>query len=371
MVYTFQVVSSSFHRGKVAVVYEPNSEAFTTLSSYADINKRYMQVFDIQETQEFTLRVNWASQKPWNRVQSSQNIVYQTNSSTLTLTPSGWNGYIAVIPFTSLQSPDNSSIQVNVFARCDNLHVNYYQSNGPVNRIVTESGELFESKTPLDLNQSSADVSHLSEDYFGEEPYSFRSLLKRYNFNKFVPVSIIPTNHSHVNLGLVRRFQFTNPYGTNSTANNLFSYLTLAYLGFRGSIRKRLYFTGVNFSTSSQVIISNDAISDFDLATIVISGISTGFTTVTSRASGTVRFVPSSNGGVEFDLPFYSNDLFHLAFSDNPTSPGICSSAYCRNYRAIYDCGVSPATNVQEDIAAGEDFGFFRFQGPPFHTLLA
>lgn len=369
MVFTFQVVASSFHRGKIAVIYEPNADAFTTLTDYKDINKRYMQVFDIQETQEFSVKVNWASQTPWNLTSSNTSKVYEPASSSVIVNSTGWNGYLVVIPFTTLQSPDNSSIEINVFARCDDLHVNYTRDSGPTTRVYTESGDLFCVEEPIDLNQSSASVDHLSEDYFGEEPLSYRSLLKRYSLNRYVSIPSVGATHSLMSQDLTRRHVNPVVYGSSGNPTNLFSYLMYAYLGFRGSFRKRIYIPGSNFTSSdSQLIVSNLPIQSSDSSTNTTANVSTAGTTFASRVNGTIRVVPDSNGGVEVDLPFYSRDLFHLSFNDNPTIANIIDNSFVRNYRIIYDCVNTVPTQMHEDIAAGEDFNFLRFQGAPFHA---
>lgn len=96
-------------------------------------------------------------------------------------------------------------------------------------------------------------------------------------------------------------------------------------------------------------------------------------THIGSSPNGTVSFVYDTNGGVEFELPFYSPNLFQFSPSATLTggySQGVIVPEFLRSYNVECELfGASDAGIVVEESAAGEDFMLFRFIGAPFHSV--
>jgi hypothetical protein len=381
MVFKFEFVSSAFHRGKIAVLFEPNISQSALIESGLSTNKQYMIVVDIQETQTFEICVDWARPRYWCLTEQVYTASYSPTFSRLR--PDYTNGYICVFPFTSLQSNDNSDIEVNVYVRCDDLRVNYLSSRAlPEARgilsesgVFTESGDYSESSTEVTcftLNESSASMMRCSHYHFGEEPVSFRSLLKRYTrTNAFTVPAETSTQH-----GVLTVFDRVYPknyltYGSGATNTRmpLFSYLRYAYLGARGGIRKRIEYSGeIKTSWLSHIKITNqEARQNFDESVnYSIGGLST------ARNEGTVTFVPHTNGGVEFELPYYSSNLFWISFADDMVGDDN-SGEVCLDWNKSYIFEMDVYGNIGDgtvsvESAAAEDFSFMRFQGAPYFT---
>jgi hypothetical protein len=384
--FRLDVVCSAYHRGKFAVIYEPNVQQKTLIMGNPKLNKQYLQIIDIQETQSIEFCVKWATWREWLMAappDSAARFFYTGPNTTEAVTTfqDNLNGFIYIVPITTLQSPDDSDISINVFVSCENLNVNYLTDvNLPNQRLYTESGDAYHSPildkgvTCLELNKSSASDEHIGMDYFGERPISFRSLLKRYVYSNSV-TAIADANLQKTVWGrfpIIGQIQaaYSNVGTTYDRPLNLFSYLRYAFVGVRGGVRKRLHFYGPDFDNPhNQVRVKMQPIS-------VWGGPSTGYTYVFEGAdlNGTVVFVPHSNGGIEVECPYYANNLFQYSFASNlvgSNSNGEVEDKWASMYETWMDItGSSPSFTIVEETAAAEDFTFLRFQGAPYHTLV-
>lgn len=378
IVYRFKIASNNFFRGKLAVIYEPNVYQVAGITADLSLNKQYMKVIDIQDTNTFDVCVNWCNDREWLPCYFP---------GTVQIHPWGGgsersNGFLWVVPFTNLQSPDGTvPVDVHVFVAGRNMRYNNLSSEClPTLRAVTESGfadtesgnadvGIAQPVTCMELNPRMAPVEHISEQYFGEQPLSFRALLKRYQYNR--------THTSGVSGGVIvyteRNFPSDNmPYNTVAAVArnqlNLYSYLRYAYLGMRGGVKHRLFTTmdGGN-NRFSTVYVSNFHSND---GASLANGITATSTPLYSTLDGTVTSFPGVNGAVEFEIPFYSNNLFRIAFTDiAPSVTGIESNNLPRQYIASFTNNTSATGAVfWEETAIGEDFSFMRFQGAPMYT---
>jgi hypothetical protein len=379
IVFTFEFVISNFHRGKFGIGYEPNSYQSTLINTQLSLNKQYIDVIDIQETQCVSVRVKWASARPWLKVGGATSAYTYSGPNSLISDLANVNGYIFAFPFTDLQSPDSSDISVNVYVHGENMHYNGLSDiNLPNERFyfVTESCERSVEVSVTDLNESTASDKGISEYYFGEEPVSFRSLLKRFVTNQWVTIS--PTTVTAPNkVVLVSPILPDNlvPYASPAPGTlpdmDLFSYLRYAYLGIRGGVRIRIHNnTPMTLNTPAWAKVSLLSASDTFSTAVTVEAAAT-----VNRAylSGTVTFVPSVNGGFDVEFPYYSNNLFQLCFADSyegGVSTNNMEEVWFRNFRFAVDNNTAAlVTSIFEiERAAGEDFTLMRFQGATPYT---
>ena len=91
-----------------------------------------------------------------------------------------------------------------------------------------------------------------------------------------------------------------------------------------------------------------------------------------SQPIGTLDFVVETNGGVEFETPVYTNNMFGISFSDDPfpaTNTNI-DTEYSRTLHLIQPFDTySKTVRLDHDTAAAEDFSFMRFQGAPCYEI--
>jgi hypothetical protein len=385
----FDVVVSGFHRAKIAIAYEPNNhQAALVATNTLDMNKQFIRIVDIQETQTFEITIPWAHHRAWAKVPapSAMDIFNGLSVSDGEHT----NGYITVYPFTELQSPDSSDIEINVFVRCDNLQVNGLTSaNMPGFRseitggealIEAESGELFQDNclfsneiTDIDLNPSTASNERICEEHFGEQPLSFRALLKRY-------VTVYQATVSADATALPKAISCISPIyptsqmpfdGGAATGYDLITYLRYAYVGVRGGlrVRPRIPGAGTNHAINATKIslMPPETTSAHSIA--IVANATNG-----SFLEGTVTYMPHVNSGVEAELPFYTNNLFLLSFFETwiPTTPtNSFETSWFRRFKVVFDSAVTsvPATKYTLEYATAEDFSFLRFQGAPLYSL--
>jgi len=381
--FSFEVVCSAYHRGKLAIYFEPNISQHVVIDNALDLNKQYVQIIDIQETTRVDLTVKWAFPKAWARVIGDAQLGDLGGIGFLGDALFDFaNGYIAVVPFTTLQSPDSSSVDVNVYVWSDDILFNQLSGlNLPTTRPATQSSveiverpstESLMSPVIADLNPSTDTHQHLSEVHFGETPLSFRSALKRF-VTLYSPSSIAVAGTDGIG-----DFRYIAPVyplpaplydGITSTAEpNLYNYLRLAYLGVRGGMKHRVSVEGdIDIGPNSRVrvmilspSVNNARFADFrttNLSPVILNGC--------------VEFVPVTNGGAEFETPLYTNNLFGISFAadafdgNNSNIDPLFSRRF--KYAMFSSSGTIANMVIHHTAAAAEDFTFMRFSGAPLY----
>jgi hypothetical protein len=373
--FRLEIVCSNFHRGKLAVVYEPNLRQSALIRADIDLNKQFVNIIDIQETQSYELCIDWASPRPWQEIGDDPTLNYQNFDSGNTAHRLA-NGFIYIVPFTALQSPDSSDVSVNVYVSCEDLRVQYpVETNFPTTRdILTESGDMEAIDAPVTcftLNPTSAEEKGISTYYFGEEPLSLRALLKRFNISE--QIDILPdANTTKLLTAQFNNFPAIYPsYGGGAaTYVNLISHMRYAFLAMRGGLRKRVWpHFEHSFVPQAQCKVTLDAPSDVEItpsASIAVAAPSG------ASINGTVTFVYDTNGGVEFEVPFYSSNLFAFAPQSDLGGPPTTTfvPSLLRSYTVEEELvGASDSGYITEETATAEDFMFMRFIGVPFYSV--
>lgn len=388
--FRFEFVVSQFHRGKIAVIYEPNSQQRALMDTNYELNKNYVRVFDLQETQNVSVCVEWNSAWAWQRAPAIDKYkdMYDHEYGTTTDAEDAWsNGLLSLVPFTRLQSPNDSDVQVNVYVKARNLRVNFLNdTNLPNTRVfVSESSDStmtygFTTKATgpglvttddvdcVTLNPSTAEVDRLNENYFGECPVSFRSLLKR--FATQARVNVV----SGITLGVYQLDvpnypRINKSYTATSNYKNLYDYLRYAYLGIRGGMRHR-----INVMTPNDSNVLNTTIVTLNqFETTDNYSVTVDTSPPPMRINGSVCFVASSNGGIEYEAPFYNNLLFLFSCNNNLVGPGaayLAPLSFQRRCRVSIPLNGSDMTVYATDhISTGEDFSFMGFLGTPYFAL--
>lgn len=380
--YRLEFVCSAFHRGKALVYFDPNVSQNVLLDGDVGLNKQYTLVVDLQETQDVTIKINWAFGKAWARVLDT-NTMFDIGGIGF----SGVNffdyanGFISVMPFTELQSPDDSDISVNVYISSDDMLFNQLNdARIPTSRPNTESkvvmaGEMSpESVDSMNLNESSANTDHIGEFHFGEFPVSFRGLCHRFcgyleEGQQVVDTSIggdtfmVEYQDSNYPLG------FPTYSGNNPARQpNLITYLRYGYVGMKGGIKHRIGY-GLGLQTFEMDRLKVTIVAP-DTVTVPINALSIDYQKLLSSMRGTADFVPSTNGGIEFEMPMYTNNLFGIAFNKDPfpSSNTMIDPLVSRDFNLVcsYVNDVSvTSVYVVHDIASAEDFSLLCFQGAP------
>jgi len=383
--YRIEVCSNSFIRGKFLIAYEPNIRLCPVTSQ--SLNRQYIKIVDIQETTDVEFTVHWNYRRSWARVPHVDSWYYTQgeNFNSMALDPECFNGAIYISPLTLLQTPDSTSpIVINVWTRSSDMMFNQFTPDTiPLTTNFTgpdHPGSLLEDKeekipvaesrsdkdvTVMDLNESSSVLRGISEDHFGEQPISLRSFLKRFFVTANYTLEITDTGQSQNALQAI--FPIFPGVSTNGAdLNGLYYLLRPCFLGQRGGMRKRVllsmvgqpgYQDSIFVRTNGLELTSSPALSFTPsyLARYV--------------AAGSTMFLPFTNGGVEFELPYYSNNLFSFSMATDPYqgSSNLESYASRRYLVGLNQTNQVIASNagIYEFSAAGEDFTFLRWVGCP------
>jgi len=382
--FRFEIVCSRFHRGKLAFYYEPNMSQGSIIDASLSLNKQYIKIVDIQETQDVEFCVKHAQPYVWLMLYAAGQNDTMFGANFNYGSPLYNNGYIGVVPFTELQSPDGSTVSINVYVSADDVQYNMMtNANFPVHReILTESDNMGSKPeigwTCVELNEASDTHKGTSQYCFGEQPISLRSCIKRY-------VSARAT-HGVLSGSTTNTLVYQDPiillpqplYSSASTSysTSLLEYLPLAYLGCKGGMRKRIRFMshtdGYDLVSGSGVLVQLDAPTGTPLAKSG-SGPTQTANYATISEKGGAQFIPYTNGGVEVELPYYSPNLFHFSFSptfgisEAPT--GMWHPSWIMTFSTTIDWNW-PSLDVgyAVDNAAAEDFTFMRYMGAPFYS---
>lgn len=375
--FRFEIVASQFHRGKLAFYYEPNAWQYALIDGDLDTNKQFIYILDIQEAQMVEFTIGWAFHRDWCLNDYTQ-AVYPYGGVDLDDFGPTANGYIAAVPFTSIQSPDDSDVSINVYVSCPDLQVNYmYHGSLPTSRVVTQSrvirDDVLHSVVPLNVSVST--TRDIATYNFGEQPLSFRSLLKRYVTCTALTETALNSN--------IATYIYTYPavpaispaVGSSSVSySTLFSYLRYAYLGMRGGLRYRWVTAGPTNACPSDII--RVGLSAPATSTTVAQGSSSTLLSAVafSVITGSVTFVSRTNTGVEFEIPMYTSNRFLFSFADDLVGTNgtdeMCTD-FLRNFIVRHTLYTSQ-TGINQycilDVASAEDFSFMRFQGAPYYT---
>ena len=374
--YTFDFVTTQYHRGKIAIWFEPNHQHNTLIGADVSLNKNYVQILDLAVSSSIEISVEWASHYPWLKTFSPQDIKSAHEfGAILTNLNEYVNGYLFVAPFTTLQSPDSSDIPVHVYVRSTDVKFQQLTDDIPSARalITPESlseNDLHEEKRLAKvLNPTTASMKHITTYNFGEQPISFRSCLKRYCTAALV-------NHTatadYRRLVLVRK-NLPDPVPAYNTTysvayKSLYGY-RYGFLGLRGGIRYRVFHIGeegYNETGRAFAMLMSPSSSVTESA---VNGVAPDYTTM----NGAAVFLPHTNGGVEYELPFYNQNLFLFSFATDlhgTSTAGEMAYTYTRSHE--FHADINGTTGKDHtfvfDIASGEDFTLMRFTGAPYYT---
>lgn len=398
MKFRFQIVASSFHKGRIKIVYDPH---YIVGSDY---NVNSIQVIDIAEEQDFTIEIaNGQETTLLGRLQPGIDSVTQAYGSTLFTSVEPGNGVIGVYIVNELTTPNtavNNDIEINVFVSAgDDFEV--FVPNDDISKFVfkpqsgkeitPESTNTDELDAPqqsetMQLGITSPDNALINRVYTGESIQSFRTLLKRYNIHATL-ASL--SADDIVTYGKQRMFPYLRgnisgavdlragaiPYNFVNTI--LLHWVTFAFSGWRGSMRYKFLNRGpINTQTAYYIerYGMNDSV-DFDRnwtpqptwANFAIASRSVlpGANVVNSPfqgLNGQVYANAKVNPVVEFEVPFYSPLRFVPGKIANWTD---MSATWTEGFQyRIFQKGEFEST-TDIHVAAGEDFQCYFFTGLP------
>jgi hypothetical protein len=357
--FRFQIVSSNFHKGRLAIVYDPAGDSLTGIGE----NMRFTEIIDISKTRDFTMTIDNNQQRSLLSVPPypSTSQTYFTSNGTIPLSRvTGDNGALSVYVLNELQASSTvvseltpAVVQINVFVSagdnfqlfaptdCQIAKYALCVADGvPTPDVVPQAGTLNESlagdvnfieETTAPVNAGGAQVelvpsnsgsSALTSVYIGETITSFRQLLHRQMYHHSCYEDMIRGRVYSRSMSFFPCHRGCVPGATrdvdniyyNYSANTIFNYLAPAFIGMRGGMRWKvvkpkndsvaLYanrlsvyqYSGYEYAWQASAYTDDR----FPHGCFELQGINSG-NTFTTGSTDTV---------LDIELPYYSNNKF-------------------------------------------------------------
>jgi hypothetical protein len=389
IVFKFQVICSANHKGRLAVVYDPN---YTADGAALESNVAYMEIVDISENREFEVTINNHQPIQWMRIPAPwYGLVDAPHSSTrFNSFTFGSNGTLSIYVLNELTSPasdptigDTVTIAAYIKAGDD------YQVANPSGKMaayfayVPESGISEVVDSNVDIEHQMRMKEHQMRVYQGEAVESFRMLLKRYqNYMRVSNIGGIDTVYNtwyivHQGFPAMRGMSDGIPYpGSNTVGYTYLQYLMGAYSGWKGGIRWKflLDLPDTNFMVARRDLDITVPYTNVRDITTTPAGKAIEFAAQGNESTtfGGVWSNTSVNPSVEIELPFYSQYKF-VAGKPYSINQGFFD-AYSQHFQVTTQkSNVTDTTDhsISVMVSAGEDFTLFFFSGfPPIDCYL-
>ena len=402
--FRFQIVASSFHKGRLKIVFDP--QRFESV----EYNTNYMRVIDISKEQDFTISVGNGQEftlldHAVPGAQSSTEIYSTTNY----LTNGEGNGNLAVYVVNELTTPNstvNNDVQVNVFVSAgddfevfvpdssDITNFTFFPQSGEEGMMVPESQDTSEPSAPMQENAMNIgpgeqDLSDVNKVFTGESIASFRSLLKRSNLHE----SIFVRDNRAINMGIRCMFPYLRgnapdavhvtaaaaPYNYVNTV--LLHWVTYAFQGHRGSIRWKLLPRRFGATNDDYTIIAQrnplgvglEYLAQNEITSTFIGTFATAANSVqmplslanvlfpVSSMDGMAYANKSVNQAMEIEIPFYSKYRFSPGKESNYT--GV--EQFDPTYRFHLVTNNTNASSLDAYVSTGEDYQVYMWTGLP------
>lgn len=405
MKFRFQIVCSSFHKGRLKFVYDPNH--FESV----EYNTNYMRIVDISKEQDFTLTIgNGQEFTLLDHANPGPDSVTEIYSTTNYTGNAPGNGTLSVYVLNELTTPNstvNNDIEINVFVSAgedfevfvpDSLNfqnfVFFPQSGVESNVQVPESMATTEPSAPQQMSSiamgpGEQDLTDINKVFIGESIASFREILKRSNLHE----SQFMRASRGVNTGIRCMFPYlrgsapdavhvtTAAAGYNYVNTVLLHWIRYAFQGHRGSIRYKLlprtYGSGVdNVIINAQrnpIGIGAEYTQGNSLNDAFIGTFTTAYRSVNSTTSLTSLFFPGTgvdgsaytlnnvNPVTELEIPWYSP--FRFSPGKEASYTGI--EIFDPTWRFMVSTQANNASALDLWVSTGEDFQVYMWTGLP------
>lgn len=276
--YRFQVIGTQFHRGRLAIIYDPVGPMGAN-----PYNTTFNTIIDLSEGRDFTVEFAWQNDSPYLNVNDDTTKTYFTTKPAEGRIPDrvSSNGAFYVNVINELVTPDASlgiTILVTVSAgddfelinpRASGLETYSFvpivqsgisdvsfsmfdietQSSSAVEVVPEEENSPERESTPIEIiTGMTSHRNQKSSVFYGERILSFRQLLKRYSFVRYhaslKTTGVITKDVYHMKqMPLLPGF---DTLGSDTTlgadaytynAPTYINYLRFAFAGWRGGVR--------------------------------------------------------------------------------------------------------------------------------------
>lgn len=426
--FRFQVVCSALHKGRLRIVYDPETEVTNNDPAVItpEYNLGYQTVVDISETKDFEITVGWSQPSSYRHT-----ALYDGVGPMFAITPLNYassintcgNGVIGVYVMNELTNPsaqtDDCYVVVTMSAGPDfevaaptnkplsrlrfrtHADVATPQSSeelAPISAVASKQANTEEAVQHADTY---ADLGSLTSPtnmvFFGETIRSFRSVLKRYSMTELVTFNADATGAS-AGIAIQRpAFPIEPGYTSKSDlATNrvpktvqgkqyVYGFLTplrfisAGFVGWRGGVRWKIsdqfgeccavYRTPVTTTRYSGCTPLNVSEPVGDLSTVAgIQSWYVGFDEYANAQEGAQLSNPQIEPIVSFEVPFYTSRRF-LSARSLAAFESDNETQYKPCWKHSYTTAPGQFISHSLHCAAAEDFTLGFFIGAPIVYL--
>lgn len=389
--FRFQIVACSFHKGRIRIVWEPNSAG--DLSEY---NVNYNHIVDLGCDRDFSVTVGMGTIQPFLNCSTTRlSTGALPFSSSVGIGPEfgAENGRLAVYVVNELTTPSSNpadiAIMVSVFAE-DDFELSSTQSNISNINYFPQSGAIEEAAGASPVNLSipvlfgkkiTASDGAISVMH-GDPIVSIRNVLKRYCNHSIMAPPAATTGALSVEFeacafpsyrgrapGAVDLTSTSAP--TNFVKTTLLSYFTPMFAGYKGGIRQRLVHVGPTIVRGSATITRKA--DDAETTTVMVLAPHSA-TSAAKRLNSMSRpdtvsgasIVTTVDGTIaEAEVPYISNRRFVPGRWANKTVANVDIPSQGFVYTSQMSIVPTSIAFVERYVAAGDDFSLFWLQSAP------
>lgn len=391
MKYRFQIVSSSFHKGRLKIQWDPSG--FNSTES----NVQYTHIVDISEDKDFTMEIGWGRELGWldcERTPSSTFSYWSTSDDTpADYNAAQHNGQITVSILNSVTTPSSAgeTISLNVFVATDDdfevavpnfLTASYRRPPDQTPGGLRPQGGMEEGGMDVGADDNNpvappvlATFGNISDHdmdytvYHGEAIPSFRTLLKRYNgVGSFFTNP--PTGYSGSNV-IIRHVPpppgtVTSPTwgedGTNLNDSTLLAYLMSAFVCQRGGVRWKVVAQPSDIQSDSILYAYLRPLQGSPIGSVNDRTVP-DYKSLSGGPTGTAITPVNVNPTIEVEIPWQTNLRFYKSRKVQRTSSQADDRPLDVGVQGHYTA--DDTTVLQFYCAIAEDFSLNMFLSTP------
>ena len=393
--FKFDIVASAFHRGRLAVVYDPHDtpstfESNTNYMEIIDISDNRRTEFTISNTQALSLRERFRPFVTDPHFPGAGSGYSSTTAITSTMIDNAGdigNGTISVFVVNELTSPNSTSPVVEtIVSICAGEDFRVYDPTDDLRyyaHMVPQASQI--EPIPLDIEEINkfsfgvrGDGDSYADVYIGERILSIRSIIKRYV--GYMTLTSTIGVHVATNLTRFKHAMYPLMYlyapdtvhvasggGINYVGHTYLSYFRAGFAVLRGGVRWKISpliappLSGMAQASVTRLHdVSYAAMADVVMLDGVNSLPRSGVVANGHSPEGEAITVNEVNGCLEFEIPYHSNRKFVVGTSSEETKDSNVINGF-----QVTGSDYSLGQYIQLYSAAAEDTTLGHFVGFP------
>lgn len=405
--FRFVAVASSFHRGRLRIIYDPAGFGNTTATTVYESNTNYNYIWDLSESHEAIIDVCHMSNLAYNRTVRpgasgvTGGVGTTFGASGISHSPQFDNGTLAVVVQNDLTCSGQAVSDITILCyACAGPDFEFFEPENSMNNysFFPQSGEMMQDDLML---RSAKKVNAVFGNYIkpddkaahifhGDPIVSLRALFKRYNLYTVLPMPAIPTGNTlftwNISAFPLHRgkapngMHLTGTASTNYVNNTHLSWFAPLFLGRRGGIRLRITDMSTSDLQGNHLILTRTPTANY-LASVSVAPAGTsssalarsyvstvGNLGLTSISNGNAGFAlgEALAGGrmvIDAEVPYYTNKRYYPCRRYDLSAGSDMGATILMSTTNSTTTAKSGLLNVA--VAAADDFSFIGYINTP------